>query len=113
MSDIVQKYNKNTHIPFIDEERLDMNAKFKKILKSKTTSMYEDNMLSKAEIDDLEIFNKIFYKSYNTNPKSMTFRQFEKNEIDKSNDIIKKRKDEYKNNEYAKIVCSYLFKLSK
>ena len=90
---------------------MNMDTKFKKIFKEKAEKMYDENRISRAEIDDLELFLKIFYKAYKADSTLMTYNQYVKKNIEKANDIIKKRKEEFKENQEAKELCQYFYKL--
>ena len=91
-----------------------MKAKFKKLLLEKTNKMYDDNLISRSDIDDLEVFLEIFYFAYLHQPtKYERFKSFEKNDIGEFNKIASSHKKKYYENEYAQEVCKYFYDLKK
>lgn len=86
-------------------------TEFNKLLKNKTSQMYDDNLLSKADIDDLNIFKELFYLAYQDNSRKK-FADFEKEALNSLKSFTKKRIDNYKNNEYALEVCKHFYRLN-
>jgi len=79
----------------------------------KMDEMYEDNKISKSDMDDIRMFNnRIFSKCYNAKPRDhKSFEDFQIYEIQRDPGFTEVDKEELDMNGYALEVLEYLFNL--